>query len=81
MQLPPPQYKIKDGLMADINQVQKLIEKVCDGVKELLIKKNAAYGNSAIEPLRIFSKSDSIEQINVRIDDKISRIARGIDTD
>jgi len=27
--------------------------------------------------LRIFSDCDSIEQINVRIDDKLSRISRG----
>jgi hypothetical protein len=40
----------------------------------MLIDKNKKYGNSALEPIRIFSKSDSIEQINVRIDDKLSRI-------
>ena len=44
-------------------------------VAELLIEKNKKYGNSAIQPKRIFSKADPIEQINVRIDDKISRIA------
>ena len=44
-------------------------------VAELLIEKNKKYGNSAIQPKRIFSKADTIEQINVRIDDKISRIA------
>jgi hypothetical protein len=44
-------------------------------IAELLIEKNKKYGNSAIQPKRIFSKADPIEQINVRIDDKISRIA------
>ncbi len=60
---------------------QALIEKVCDEIMQLLIKKNRDYGNSAIEPVRIFSSVNAIEQINVRIDDKISRIrTMGADT-
>ena len=51
------------------------ISEVCDEVKELLLAKNQAYGDSAINPKRIFSKADAIEQIFVRIDDKLSRIA------
>ena len=57
-----------------MNDFQRKIEKVCDEIKELLIKKNQAYGNSALQPLRIFSQADAGEQIKVRIDDKISRI-------
>lgn len=53
------------------------ITATCDEIKEMLIAKNAAYGNSAADPLRIFSKVSALEQINVRIDDKLSRIARG----
>ena len=60
-----------------LTDVQRMISEVCDEVKELLIRKNIAYGNSAIEPLRIFSKASPIEQINVRLDDKLSRIAKG----
>jgi hypothetical protein len=48
-----------------------------DAVAELLIQKNAAYGDSALNPLRCFSKADLVEQIKVRIDDKLSRLARG----
>jgi hypothetical protein len=44
-----------------------------------LLAKNAAYGNSASEPLRLFSKADPEEGIRIRIDDKLSRIARGSD--
>ena len=58
----------------EFNNVQKIIEEECDAVKNLLLEKNAKYGNSAIEPKRIFSKQNSIEQIKVRIDDKLSRI-------
>lgn len=48
---------------------------ITDGIAEMLIEKNLKYGNSALEPKRIFSKADSAEQIKVRIDDKLSRIA------
>jgi hypothetical protein len=46
----------------------------CFEIAEMLIKKNISYGNSALEPIRIFSKADSKEQIRVRIDDKLNRI-------
>ena len=46
----------------------------CDELKNLLISKNLKYGDSALNPTRIFSSSSSIEQIKVRIDDKINRI-------
>lgn len=46
-------------------------------IGDLLIRKNAAYGDSALCPVRIFSKADTLEQIRVRIDDKLSRLARG----
>ena len=51
------------------------IAKVCDDIKALLLEKNAKYGDSALSPKRIFSSSGSTEQILVRIDDKLSRIA------
>lgn len=49
----------------------------CDQIKALLIEKNRAYGNSALDPVRIFSRVDAAEQIRVRIDDKLSRLQRG----
>lgn len=60
---------------------RKDISDVCDEIKELLLLKNEKYGNSALDPLRIFSKSDAQEQIRVRIDDKINRIKTGTDDD
>lgn len=50
------------------------IQVVCDSVAFFLRKKNARYGNSALEPIRVFSKSDSEDQLLNRIDDKLSRI-------
>jgi len=61
-------------MMNDLEKMQKLIAEECDGIKKLLLDKNKKYGNSAINPKRIFSKQSPIEQIKVRIDDKLSRI-------
>ena len=55
------------------------INRVVNEIKDMLIKKNMAYGDSALDPVRIFSKSNPMEQIFVRIDDKLSRFARGKD--
>lgn len=55
----------------------KEIVTVCDQVKALLLEKNAKYGDSALKPTRIFSKASNIEQILVRIDDKLNRIQKG----
>lgn len=43
-------------------------------INRMLIEKNAKYGNSALEPIRIFSKASPMEQILVRLDDKLSRL-------
>lgn len=57
-----------------------LITAECDAIKAMLLAKNAAYGDSALSPRRIFSRADAIEQIKVRIDDKLSRIGTmGVD--
>lgn len=53
------------------------ISAVCEEIKQLLLEKNAKYGDSALNPSRVFSKSSTVEQLLVRIDDKLSRIQRG----
>ena len=50
---------------------------VCDDIKELLLYKNQQYGDSALNPSRIFSKASPVEQLLVRIDDKLNRIKKG----
>lgn len=55
----------------------ELIVEECDKIKALLLTKNRQYGDSALNPVRIFSQADPIEQIKVRIDDKLSRLASG----
>jgi len=45
--------------------------------RNLLIQKNAAYGDSALNPVRVFSRASPMEQLLVRLDDKVSRLQRG----
>jgi hypothetical protein len=50
------------------------IMRACLEIMEMLIKKNVSYGDSALSPIRIFSKADPDEQLKVRLDDKLNRI-------
>ena len=50
------------------------IAKTCEDIKTLLLEKNANYGNSALQPLGVFSKLNAAEAIMARIDDKLARI-------
>jgi hypothetical protein len=52
----------------------KLILDACIDVAQMLIDKNISYGDSALNPIRIFSTTDAIEQLKVRIDDKLNRV-------
>jgi len=64
-------------MASSLSAAQEMIRAECREVERILLAKNQAYGNSALQPVRIFSKADPIEQIRVRIDDKLSRLARG----
>jgi hypothetical protein len=50
---------------------------VLDEINDLLIAKNQKYGNSALEPLGVFSQLSAKEGLLVRIDDKLKRIKNG----
>jgi len=63
--------------MTDKTLTMTLIEKKCAEIKDMLLVKNRKYGDSALKPMRLFSSSDPEEQINVRIDDKLSRLKAG----
>lgn len=64
---------------AEETSFEQSVHRITDQIADLLIAKNKAYGDAVLNPIRVFSKSDRIEQLNVRIDDKISRIQRGTD--
>lgn len=46
----------------------------CMKTAKMLIDKNISYGNSALNPIKIFSKGDDLDGLRNRIDDKLSRI-------
>ena len=46
-------------------------------IEQFLLSKNAQYGDSALNPIRVFSKADKSEQLKVRIDDKLNRLMQG----
>lgn len=56
---------------------EEFVKTFTSDLADFLIQKNKSYGSSVFDPVRIFSKADAIEQINIRIDDKLSRIKRG----
>ena len=53
---------------------EDLIIKVTDKMKDLLIEKNRAYGDSATNPSNVFSSGSPIDSLCARIDDKLMRI-------
>lgn len=63
----------KPPIEETLSDSQKEIIEVCNGIRDMLVEKNRKYGDSALHPTRIFSRVSAVEQINVRIDDKLSR--------
>lgn len=60
-----------------VNPFELELDRVLVEIKELLLEKNASYGDSALNPVRIMSDADAAEQIRIRMDDKLSRLYRG----
>jgi hypothetical protein len=79
---PPPMKKMP--FVDDIREIRSFgapngdeIIRECLILAKFLCEKNIAYGDSALNPVRILSKADTAEQIRVRMDDKLSRLVRG----
>ena len=51
------------------------IKRKCQMLEELLVRKNDAYGDSALDPLGVFSSASASSGIKIRLDDKLKRIA------
>ena len=60
-----------------MKETQDKIRKTMKEVLELLINKNKQYGDSAMNPTRIFAKGSAEDLIRVRIDDKLNRLLQG----
>lgn len=61
----------------DAANFEARLDCVLEELRTLILAKNKAYGNSALDPVRVFSQANPVEQIRVRLDDKISRLVRG----
>ena len=61
------------------SSARKINDKMLE-ITKMLQSKNDAYGDSALAPIRVFSKSDGQEQLKVRIDDKLNRLIQGNDS-
>ena len=66
---PPVDEKIQKTI-----KFQNDLDTLLTNIGNLLKSKNEAYGNTSLNPPKIFSKLDSTEAICARIDDKIMRI-------
>ena len=61
---------------------RELIIETSTEVMNLLLEKNAAYGDSALNPVGIFSRGNAVDSLCARIDDKLMRIkSKGITPD
>jgi len=58
---------------------EQKVRRILTDVGDIVVARNKEYGNSALDPVRVFSKSDRMEQLKVQLDHKLSRIARGGD--
>lgn len=64
---------------ASISQSQESIAEIMDATKDLLLYKNKMYGDSALNPIGIFTKHiktvpENTASILVRLDDKLGRV-------
>lgn len=60
-------------------ETQQKISNIMDSMKDLLLYKNQKYGDSAINPKKIFYKGDSTNSILIRLDDKLGRVMSNTD--
>ena len=57
-----------------LEELNELVNKKAHELIEHVISKNRKYGNSALNPIRIMSTADKLEQLYIRLDDKFNRL-------
>ena len=55
------------------------IKMITISMQKVLLEKNRRYGDSALNPINVFSKLDATTSIQIRLDDKLKRIKNGPD--
>lgn len=72
------QASVMKGLMedpfGDATPTQRKIREITEAMKDLLLYKNNKYGDSAINPKKVFYKGDATNSILIRLDDKLGRV-------
>lgn len=66
--------QLDESPWGDLPPTQQKIHELMGAMKDLLLYKNQKYGDSAINPKKIFYKGDSTNSILIRLDDKIGRV-------
>ena len=64
-------YKAEDF---EDTPTQQKIKDILAGMTDLLLYKSRKYGDSVVNPKKIFYKGDSTNSILIRLDDKIGRV-------
>ena len=67
--------KKENKTLDDLQIIIDLYNQKVEDILNHLLNKNRKYGNSALNPIRIVSSENTVEQLYIRIDDKLSRIA------
>ena len=57
-----------------ISQSQEDIIRIMDATKNLLLHKNEKYGDSALNPLGVFTDGDARVNLGARMEDKLMRL-------
>jgi len=57
-----------------MTETQEKTKAIIGSIYNTIIEKNKRYGNSALDPMKVFSKLEANEGIMQRLDDKLSRI-------
>ncbi len=60
----------------ETKDTQKEIDILFNNFRDFLKEKNRRYGDSAMQPIQIFSRVQAEDQILNRLDDKLGRIKR-----
>lgn len=63
----------------NIISTQQKITELTNAMRDLLLYKNQKYGDSALNPKKIFYKGDAQNSILIRLDDKLGRIMANAD--
>lgn len=63
----------------DTMPTQQKIAEITEAIRDLLLYKNQKYGDSALNPKKIFYKGDARNSILIRLDDKLGRIMANAD--